>query len=83
MTTKLVLFLCVALLVVGVINAAPDKSNCGRHGDPCRENRECCSNLWCHSYAGHCVSKQGSVGKKPLKEKERPKDSVDHRRKID
>ncbi|XP_015585264.1 omega-conotoxin-like protein 1 isoform X2 [Cephus cinctus] len=54
MTTKLVLFLCVALLVVGVINAAPDKSNCGRHGDPCVSDGQCCGTIKCHRYANRC-----------------------------
>lgn len=31
---KLILFIFVALLATSLIMAAPDKSTCGRHGDP-------------------------------------------------
>ncbi|XP_012263455.2 omega-conotoxin-like protein 1 [Athalia rosae] len=63
--SKIVLFLCVALLVGSVISASPgrtrssssltaDTQNCGRHGDPCVSADQCCGTLRCHTYAHRC-----------------------------
>ncbi|XP_012531826.1 omega-conotoxin-like protein 1 [Monomorium pharaonis] len=51
---KLMLYVFVALLAVSLIMAAPDKPNCGRHGDPCVAGSDCCPNMRCHAYANRC-----------------------------
>ncbi|XP_012059308.1 PREDICTED: omega-conotoxin-like protein 1 [Atta cephalotes] len=51
---KLMLYVFVALLAASLIMGAPDKSNCGRHGDPCYSDSQCCSNIKCHRYANRC-----------------------------
>ncbi|XP_033184756.1 omega-conotoxin-like protein 1 [Bombus vancouverensis nearcticus] len=50
--SKFMLFVCVVLLATTVITAVP--SSCGRHGDPCVSNRDCCTNTKCHIYANRC-----------------------------
>ncbi|XP_011051729.1 PREDICTED: omega-conotoxin-like protein 1 [Acromyrmex echinatior] len=52
---KLMLYVFIALLAASLIMGAPDKSTkCGRHGDPCVSNSQCCSGIQCHLYANRC-----------------------------
>uniref|UniRef100_A0A6M2E1N9 Putative omega-conotoxin-like protein 1 n=1 Tax=Xenopsylla cheopis TaxID=163159 RepID=A0A6M2E1N9_XENCH len=41
------------------------KADCGRHGDPCVSEEECCAGLRCHKYAKRC---QVILPKSELKE---------------
>ncbi|XP_043669780.1 omega-conotoxin-like protein 1 [Vespula pensylvanica] len=52
--SKFMLLVFVTLVASTLIVAAPDKSRCGRHGDPCVADSECCQNIRCHSYAHRC-----------------------------
>ncbi|XP_076166862.1 omega-conotoxin-like protein 1 [Ptiloglossa arizonensis] len=49
---KLMLYIFITLLATTVIMAAPQ--SCGRHGDSCNSDRECCNSLKCHRYANRC-----------------------------
>ncbi|XP_012285468.1 omega-conotoxin-like protein 1 isoform X2 [Orussus abietinus] len=53
---KLVLVLCVVVFATMVVGtpAQKDDATCGRHGDPCVSDRECCGNIKCHRYANRC-----------------------------
>ncbi|XP_011154956.1 omega-conotoxin-like protein 1 [Harpegnathos saltator] len=52
---KLMLYVFATLLVVSLITAKPaDKQSCGRHGDPCISDSQCCTNIKCHRYANRC-----------------------------
>ncbi|XP_014475205.1 PREDICTED: omega-conotoxin-like protein 1 [Dinoponera quadriceps] len=48
---KLMLFVFVTLLAVSCIMAT---ERCGRHGDPCVSDSNCCANIKCHRYANRC-----------------------------
>ncbi|XP_026465187.1 uncharacterized protein LOC113383329 [Ctenocephalides felis] len=39
---------------IKVINEFKPKNECGKHGDPCVSEEECCSGLRCHKYAKRC-----------------------------
>ncbi|CAL7948590.1 unnamed protein product [Xylocopa violacea] len=49
---KCILLIFIVLVAVNVIAAAPN--SCGRHGDPCTSNAQCCPNIKCHRYAQRC-----------------------------
>ncbi|XP_011878190.1 PREDICTED: omega-conotoxin-like protein 1 [Vollenhovia emeryi] len=52
---KILLCVFVALLTVSLIMGATDKpANCGRHGDPCIYDLQCCANIKCNRYANRC-----------------------------
>ncbi|KAH0949331.1 hypothetical protein HN011_008619 [Eciton burchellii] len=50
---RLLLYVFVALLAVSVVMGA-SRDKCGRHGDPCVSDSECCSGVKCHRYANRC-----------------------------
>ncbi|XP_043258043.1 omega-conotoxin-like protein 1 [Colletes gigas] len=49
---KLILYVFIALLATTLVVSAPE--SCGRHGDQCVSDRECCNNIKCHRYANRC-----------------------------
>ncbi|XP_011644465.1 omega-conotoxin-like protein 1 [Pogonomyrmex barbatus] len=49
---KLILYVFIALLAASLIMA--DTKSCGRHGDPCVSDSNCCENIKCHRYANRC-----------------------------
>ncbi|KYN16117.1 PREDICTED: omega-conotoxin-like protein 1 [Trachymyrmex cornetzi] len=49
---KLMLYVFVVLLAASLIMGATDK--CGRHGDPCVSDSQCCTGIRCHRYANRC-----------------------------
>uniref|UniRef100_A0A348G5W3 Conotoxin-like S1 n=1 Tax=Odontomachus monticola TaxID=613454 RepID=A0A348G5W3_ODOMO len=52
---KLMLYVLVALIAASLIMADNKRSdNCGRHGDPCVSDSQCCANIKCHRYANRC-----------------------------
>ncbi|KZC06703.1 hypothetical protein WN55_10616 [Dufourea novaeangliae] len=50
--TKLVLFVLMAMLATSLVMGA--STNCGRHGDDCVSNSQCCAGIKCHVYAHRC-----------------------------
>ncbi|XP_015190972.1 PREDICTED: omega-conotoxin-like protein 1 [Polistes dominula] len=52
--SKFILLVFVTLLASTLIVATRDKAVCGRHGDPCEYDRECCQNMRCNAYAHRC-----------------------------
>ncbi|XP_035725890.1 omega-conotoxin-like protein 1 [Vespa mandarinia] len=52
--SKFMLLVFVTLLASTLIVAAPDNSRCGRHGDPCVVDRECCQSIRCNAQAHRC-----------------------------
>ncbi|XP_034177604.1 omega-conotoxin-like protein 1 [Osmia lignaria lignaria] len=50
--SKFTMLIFVFLLATTLITAAPNR--CGRHGDPCVSNSDCCNNISCHRYANRC-----------------------------
>ncbi|XP_053984016.1 omega-conotoxin-like protein 1 [Hylaeus volcanicus] len=50
--TKIMLCVFIALIAMTVVMAAPEQ--CGRHGDSCVSDRECCGTIRCHTYAHRC-----------------------------
>ncbi|XP_037951760.1 omega-conotoxin-like protein 1 [Teleopsis dalmanni] len=47
------------------------RASCGRHGDPCVSDSQCCANIKCHRYANRCqvtiTEEELIAGKRNLK----------------
>ncbi|XP_046750695.1 omega-conotoxin-like protein 1 [Diprion similis] len=73
--SKLLFYVCIALLVGTVISAStgqrPGSSagpTCKSHGDPCNTQNECCANTRCNKYAHRCqviITEADLTKKKP------------------
>ncbi|XP_066589290.1 uncharacterized protein [Prorops nasuta] len=50
----LVLVLSVMLMTTLILADSNNKRSCGRHGDPCVSDSECCQSIKCHRYANRC-----------------------------
>ena len=50
--SKLIVFVFACLLIATVTSAA--STTCGRHGDPCVTDSQCCAGIKCHRYANRC-----------------------------
>ncbi|XP_033322514.2 omega-conotoxin-like protein 1 [Megalopta genalis] len=50
--SKLMLYIFASMLIVAVVSGA--STSCGRHGDPCVSDSNCCSGIKCHRYANRC-----------------------------
>ncbi|XP_076289196.1 omega-conotoxin-like protein 1 [Lasioglossum baleicum] len=50
--SKLMLYIFVAMLTMNVVMGA--STSCGRHGDSCVSDSNCCAGIKCHRYAHRC-----------------------------
>ncbi|KAJ8724544.1 hypothetical protein PYW08_016018 [Mythimna loreyi] len=57
----IILFLVFTQYMIETAQAKPDpqaqNQNCGKHGDACDSNSDCCPQLRCHRYANRCQVK--------------------------
>ncbi|XP_076225842.1 omega-conotoxin-like protein 1 [Nomia melanderi] len=49
---KLIVCMFVAMLAITAVMGAT--TSCGRHGDSCVSDSQCCSGIKCHIYAHRC-----------------------------